>query len=308
MWSSIAEIPDWVLFCLVVWLLGCTWVGYKRGVVRQALAIAALALGWFGAFSLGPMLSPLVPALGFPVFARPIVSGVITGLAVWIVTMLLGAILFKKTSEQSFGIIRIIYGVSGAALGLVFGVSVLVMVAWGVRIFGSFHEGVQKATTRVGRRYGPEPDPSLSLKRIMDESSLSSFIQKIDPLKSDLYPRLEKAGQLLASPTALDRFLNAPEAFAFARHPKIQALRDDPQFLENLKNGDVLALLQNPRLQAAASDAQLMTAFNALNLEKLVDRSISKVEPPPLKEPTPALPAPPPSSGKRPKEKPASTR
>lgn len=271
----------WVLGCVAFWLLGCTWIGYRRGIVRQAVAIAALAGAWIAAFTLGPMLAPMVPALGFPVFIRPIIAGFITGMVVWVFTMITGAILFKKTEEQSFGLIRLFYGAFGAGLGLVFGISVLALAAWGIRLSGSFAEGLQRTSNVKGKTPKQAPSTVLSLKHVLDQSAISSLISNIDPLPAQFYPRIEKAGQMLSSPDAFERLLSAPEMESIIKHPKVIALREDPKFQESLKTGDYMAILRNPKVRAAASDTQLVTALHTINIERQVDLALANTPAPP---------------------------
>lgn len=274
-----ADIPTWVLGCVFFWLFGCTWVGWRRGVIRQLVAIFALGGACVAAFILGPMLAPMVPPLGFPVFVRPLVAGIVIGISVWCVTLLLGAILFKKTEQQSFGLIRFVYGSLGAAFGLFFGIAVLTLAAWGIRLGGSFAEGIQRSSTVKNRSiYKPEPGAVLSLKHVLDRTSLSSVLAKIDPLPGTLYPQLEKAGQILGSPDSLERLLALPEMEPITRHPKLIALREDSQVQASIKAGDIFALLRNPKVRAAANDTQLMTALNRINLEHQVDVALGSKE------------------------------
>jgi uncharacterized membrane protein required for colicin V production len=274
-----ADIPTWVIGCVAFWLLGCIWMGWRRGVVRQVVAILALAGACVAAFTLGPLLAPMVPPLGFPVFVRPIVAGILIGGAVWLTGIFLGAIVFKRTDEQSFGIIRLIYGVLGAGLGLVFGLSVLALAAWGIRLSGSFAEGVQRSSL-TKTRHGSKPEPSaiLSLKHLLDETSVSSLLARLDPLPSTLYPKLEKAGQLLSSTESFERLLSAPDLEVLTRHPKVIALRGDPELQAAVREGDLLGILRNPKVRAAANDTQIMTALSRINLDQQVDAALSPRE------------------------------
>ncbi len=282
-----ADIPNWVIGCVAIWLLGCIWMGWRRGVIRQAVAIAALAAGFFTAFSAAPILSSIVPPLGFPVFVRPIVAGVVSGILMWIIVMISGAILFKRTEEQSFGIIRFIYGTLGAGLGLVFGLTVLALAAWTIRLSGTFREGVARSRIPSKHRAAASApastsrstsDTILEIKHLLERTAITSLLSKFDPFPQTLYPQIEKAGQLLSSPEALERLFLAPEMQSISRHPKVMAVREDSAIQEKLRAGDLVSVMRNPKVRAAASDTQILTALNAISLEKQVDLALNPKE------------------------------
>jgi uncharacterized membrane protein required for colicin V production len=278
-----ADIPLWVLVCLSFWMLGCLWIGWTRGLVRQALSIVALLGGIAGGIFLGPVLSPMVPALGFPVFARPLVAGVIVGIVLWVISAILSAIIFKKTEHQSVGFIRLIYGSTGALLGTCYGLLVLVIAGFGVRLLGSFVEGVNQSSSvraRAGARHQQPPVSALvTLKQALEQGSLAAWLARVDPLPVQLYSRLQKAGQLLCSPEALERLFASREFAPLARHPKILALREDSDLQERLKAGDLIGALRNPKLRAALNDTQIQTALGSASLERQVDEALAPPAP-----------------------------
>lgn len=292
-----ADIPTWVLACSIFWLLGCLWLGWHRGVVRQAVAIGALCVAFYGAFHAGPMLAPLVPPIGFPVFVRPAVAGILAGAGIWIIIMVTSTILFKKTEEQSFGLIRWVYGAFGALFGLLFGVLVLGVIAWGIRLSGSFQEGVVRSLKTAPHKLRPELPEStqtlIDLKQFLDRTRASALLEKLDPLSPRFYSELEKAGQLLSSPEAIERLWNSPDMETITRHPKVIAVRNDAQIQGLLRSGNIMAALRHPRVQAACSDTSILTALGTVDLKKQVDLALHP------KEPTPKQPK---DSPKPPKE------
>ncbi len=95
-----------------------TWHGWKLGVVRQAIGLAALALGAAAAMIGGPLVEPFLDlSLPVPDEARTPLAGLLLGVAVYLVVTFFGAVLFKKTEHQTLGVIRLGYGFAGAVLG-----------------------------------------------------------------------------------------------------------------------------------------------------------------------------------------------
>ena len=286
------DTPSWVLACVALWLLGSLWMGWRRGVIRQFTTTVAWVAGIAAGLLFGKAVAPMVPPLGFPVFVRPIVAGVLLGVAVWLVLRVFCAILFKKTSDQTFAPIRVGYGLMGALLGVVHGVLVLALAAWGVRLAGSFSEGVRKSSAARVRSGAPAIADSkiLSFKQALDHSPLSQWLTRMDPVPREMYTRLEKAGQILTSPEAMERLLLNPDFISITRHPKVIALREDPEVQASLHSGDLLGLLRHPKVRLALNDTQLQTTLQLLSWEKHVDQALI----------TPASPILPPSSKPRP--------
>ncbi len=275
-------IPSWVPVCAGVWLLASTWRGWQRGLVRQAASLLGLAAAAVVGFWAGPILAPIVPAFGFPNFLRPILGGCAAGLVVWTGVNLVSSIVFRRTEDQSFGFIRLIYGMSGAVLGLLSGVALLGLAAWGVRFFGSFAEGLTKGeTTALHARGKPatttEPPALVAIKKVIEDSSVGVLLGRLDPLPPNLYPRMQKLGQVFTNPAAKERFLTDPEMESLGKNLKLQALKTDPELQQALHSGDVWAVLRNPKVQSAAADAQLLTALRTIDLDKLLDRAVYPV-------------------------------
>jgi len=100
-----------------------TWHGWRLGVVRQAIGLAALGLGVGAAVIGGPLVEPFLDlSLPLPDAARTPLAGVTLGVIVYFIVTLFAAVLFKKTEHQTVGVVRLGYGFTGAVLGLVTGV------------------------------------------------------------------------------------------------------------------------------------------------------------------------------------------
>ena len=278
------EIPPWVPASAGIWLLASTWLGWRRGVVRQAASLIGLALAIAAGFWLGPLIEPIVPALGLPNFLRPLLGGCLVGVLIWGGVSTLSHIIFRKTEDQGFGLIRLFYGFSGAMLGLLSGLTVLALAAWGVRFFGSFaeglHLGTKSATQAKGRpQLAAEPAPLVLLKKSIEDSAAGALLWKLDPLSPSVYPRVQKIGQVLTNPSARDRLLADPSMEALARNAKILALKSDPGLQEALRAGNVWEVLRHPKVQLAAADAQLLTQFRTIDLDKILDRALGVSSP-----------------------------
>ncbi len=273
------DIPTWIPACALLWLLASVWKGWTRGVIRQAVSLCALALAIATACYVGPLLAPALPAIGFPKFLRPLVAGALIAFVVWATIAAVSSIVFRKTDEQGFGLVRTAFGLGGAILGLFSGLLLLGVGAWSVRLTGSLADGLQKGArarpSGKGSSPSPESSPLSSLKKIVEDSTLSLWITKVDPVSPDWYPRLSKVGQVLTSPTARDRLLSDPSFAAVAKNPRLGFLRDDPVLQEALRTADLWTLLRSPKIQAAAADTQLLTALRLADVDAALDRALA---------------------------------
>ena len=243
--------------------------------------MSGIILGAAAGFWLGPAIAPVVPTFGFPQFLRPVFGGCLLGLAIWAGVSTLSSIIFRKTEEQGWGMVRLVYGLSGAVLGLLSGLVVLGIGAFAVKSSGSFAEGVQRAGLMNARGNArpvaaPEEHPMSLLKRTIEESPLSQVLNAVDPIPVKIYSRLEKVGETLASPQARQRLMSDPAMEVLSKNPKLIALMNDLPLQEALRSSDLGALLKNPRVQAAAADTQLLTLLRTLDLDAILERATAE--------------------------------
>src|SRR5262245_36905994 len=116
--------------------------GWRRGAVRQVVRLFALGAAYAVAFLGGRMLLPLLrPFCRAPDLFISVVAGATLALVVYASITTLGAILFRSTGQQSAGIVRLLYGVCGAALGLFFGLFGVWLVVVAIRSAGAIANG-----------------------------------------------------------------------------------------------------------------------------------------------------------------------
>ncbi len=91
------------------------WHGWRIGAVRQAAALVAL------------VAAAVVAVVAAPHVRAPF-GALLLGLGVYLALTILAAIVFKKTGQQSVGVIRFGYGFGGAALGAFAGLLLALML------------------------------------------------------------------------------------------------------------------------------------------------------------------------------------
>src|SRR3954447_15508968 len=108
--------------------------GWRQGLLRQLL----VPLAGFGATVLVLLVTPnasgylhqnaLVPAS---------ISGLLLGVTIWLVIynllVFVGGIIFKRTRDQDFAIVRLVFGAGGAAVAVLYAIIQVWAIVIGIR-------------------------------------------------------------------------------------------------------------------------------------------------------------------------------
>jgi hypothetical protein len=273
----------------VVFVLLMAWHGWRLGLFRQITSILALAsayiIGYFGGGALVPLLGQF---LEFPERVLAVLGGMVLGFVVYCSIILVGAIAFKKTSQQSVGLVRLGYGMSGAACGAFYGLFLVWIAILAIRLLGSVAE-TQIAANRNPRlslagKPTPTPAPAAQssamvrglahMKQSLEQGPAGMVVQQVDPIPGTLYTVLHKLGVMASDEKSMDRFLNYPGAKQITQHPKIAALQNDPDITRDILNQDFLSLIRNRRIIAAANDAEIAELLRQFEFEKALDQAL----------------------------------
>ena len=300
--ASTAGSPIWQIVFLsfaVILLLLEVLRGYRLGLPRQlmrgAAIIAAYAAAYFGGPLVGPLLEPLVK---WPDFILSLLAGAILALIIYGLIASLGTILFKRTAQQSSGALRLAFGLSGALVGLCFGAFFLWLILVGIRSIGSIAEAQVEARPKIDVANGPaarslnprleDPSPRRDfdadtvaafvarLKNSVELGTAGDLLKKTDVTPPAVYQALKDAGTVAANPESARKFLEFPGAVELSEHPKIVALRNDPEIANLIRQGRILELLQHPRLIAAANDPTLVEKVKQFDLKKALEYAAKK--------------------------------
>jgi len=260
--------------------------GYRLGLPRQLVRGAAVICAYAAAYFCGQLLLPLLqPILKWPDFILSMIGGAIVALVVYGLIASLGSILFKRTAQHASAL-------SGALTGVVFGLFFLWLVLVGIRSVGAVADAqVQAHPQPDAPSPSPRADKSLALENI-DANALTSFLarlknsvelgsvgdllKKTDVTPPAVYQILKDAGTVSANPENARRFLSFPGAVELSEHPKIVALRNDPEIADLIRQGRILELLQHPRVLAAANDPTLVARVKQFDIKKALEFAAKK--------------------------------
>jgi len=267
------------------------WHGWRLGIMRQLLNILALAsaylIGYFGGARLGPLLHQVID---FPERALSVLGAVALGAVCYFCIVLVGVIGFKKTAQQSAGLVRLSYGISGSICGAVYGLFLVWIVVLAIRLLGSVAETqiavannpvVPESSARPSPSPTPTPAPPSQMilglahmKQSLEQGAAGEMVQQVDPIPGTLYSILHKLGIMVSNDKSVDRFLAYPGVKPLLAHPKIAALQNDPDITRDLVNRNYFALIRNPRIITAANDAEIAELMRKFQFEKALDYAL----------------------------------
>ncbi|HXX42962.1 MAG TPA: CvpA family protein [Chthoniobacterales bacterium] len=272
--------------------------GWRRGVARQLARLGALIAAYFAALFGGKLLVPLVrPFLTMPDFALSIVAGVVLALVVYGVINALGTVFFRRTNQHKSTMVRLVFGVGGAVLGIFFGAFFIWLIVVGIRSVGAIADSKLRSDSSTKNATGElihavderremfgeltEPTPSLvpslaQLKNSLETGPVGNIVERADIVPAQTYAALGKIGTVVSNPGAAERLLSFPGTRELAEHPKIIALRNDPEISEMIEQGRYLELLQNEKLIDAANDPDLRARLKRFDLNEALDYAVKK--------------------------------
>jgi uncharacterized membrane protein required for colicin V production len=295
--QAIAGSPLWQLifvsFALVL-ILFEVLRGWRRGLPRQVARLGALVAAYFAAFFGGKFLAPLLGMfVRMPDALLSIFAGAIFALIVYAIISGIGSALFRKTSQHDSMIVRLLYGSTGALLGIFFGLFLVWLIVVAVRSVGSVADAQVRAQASdssvlhavdVRRRILGEPSEdeaplttSLArLKNSLEMGVIGNAVKKVDVVPQKTYDVIEKVGAIAANPQNAERFLSFPGARELSEHPKIIALRNDQEIAQMLAQGQFLELIQDHRIIDAANDPDLNARLKKFDLNAALNYATQK--------------------------------
>jgi hypothetical protein len=291
--------PGWqfvfVSLAVVVLLLEIIH-GWRLGLVRQLVRVIAIVVAYSCAFFAARATVPLMHSffkLPDPILA--VLGGAILAAVLFTAINLIGAFLFKKTAQQQSRLVRLIWGSTGAFLGILLGLFTIWLGFTGIRMIGSVAEARVRtqnlpanptaqpngpAQIQRESAVSPSPNPLMAMlaemKSSLESGRVGEAVRTIDPLPPALYRLLEKAGEVASNVQSAERFLSFPGAREISEHPKVVALRNDPRVLELIANGHIFELMKNQRMIEAMNDPVLQTRVKKFDLERALDYALKK--------------------------------
>ena len=295
--QSVAGSPLWQIvfasFALIL-ILFEVLRGWRRGLPRQVARLGALIAayfaGWFASKFFGPLLGTVIR---LPDALLSVLAGAIFAIIIYAIISGIGSALFRRTNQHESLVVRLIYGSTGALLGVFFGCFIVWLTVVAIRSIGSVanaevveqakDSSVLHAVDMRRRAFGEANDEEAPLtaslarlKNSVEMGVIGSAVKKVDVVPQRTYDVIEKVGAIAANPQYAERFLEYPGAKELSEHPKIIALRNDQEISKMLAQGQFLDLIQDHRIIDAANDPDLRARLKKFDLNAALSYATQK--------------------------------
>ncbi len=264
--------------------------GWRLGLPRQIVRLFAIAAAYGAAIFGGRMLLPIArPIIRLPDFALSLLAGAVLAMLVYSILTGIGSVLLKRTAQQESSFIRMVYGASGAFLGIFFGAFFVWLLLLGLRSIGSVADAQVHAqrsqplppnARRIvnGRLVDARsadanslPDLLARLKNSVELGSVGDFVKRADPLPKNSFQTLTKFGETFANRDNAERLLSFPGARELTMHPRIVQLRQDPHVARLISEGRFFDLLQDQHVIDALNDPTFVERLKKFDLQGALD-------------------------------------
>jgi uncharacterized membrane protein required for colicin V production len=295
--QTVAGSPLWqivfVSFALILILFEILR-GWRRGLPRQVARLGALIAGYFAGYFAFKFFGPLLGMfVRLPDALLSILASAIFALVIYAVISGIGSALFRRTDQHPSLAIRLVYGSTGALMGVFFGLFLVWMIVVAVRSIGSVANAEVREQANdssvlhavdVRQRLLAEPSEdeapltcSLArLKNSLEMGVIGNVLKKADVVPQRVYDLTEKIGQVATNPQNAERFLEFPGARELSEHPKIVALRNDQEISQMLAQGQWLELIQDHRIIDAANDPDLHAGLKKFDVNAALNYALQK--------------------------------
>ncbi|MFZ4386901.1 MAG: hypothetical protein ACOYOI_01895 [Chthoniobacterales bacterium] len=272
--------PEWqryIFIAATIFLIWEVWRGWRLGAVRGLLRLAALFCAWIGGSTAAGATGTIVAFFSkVPPLIAPGVAGLTVGIGIYIGISLLAGLLFKKT-EHHKGVVRWGFGLGGAVCGFIFGLLFLWAGITLIRGLGACGELRIMQARNEGRSAGTEKAALflIKLKESLELGTTGKSLKRADPLPTAFYDNIVKISMVAGDPRALERFCQYPETLKIIANPKVAAIIQDPALEKAAEKKNILPLLQNKNVQAAANDPRLLEQLKAFDLTAALDFALT---------------------------------
>lgn len=275
-----------------IFIAALGWNGWRQGIARQLMTLVAVACAyaaaWYGASSAAPIFA----FLKYPPQITTIIGGTAVGCATFLGIHGLRRWFFKSTAQQTKPAVRLSFGILGAILGVAFGSLLFLFTTLSVRSLGTVAKSRMEDLERERQQPGllaPPDDPGALVRNMatlgsaLGEGASGKFLKRYDkaPL-THVFAMFTKLGIMVSRPDAVDRFLSYPGVEKLATHPKLVAVKNDPEVFQLLNDASYVKLLRHDKVLALANDTEFKALMEKMEFEKALDFALKpdeKVQP-----------------------------
>ena len=164
--------------------------------------------------------------------------------------------------------VRFVFGFFGALIGIIYGLLILWAGITLIRGIGACGELRVMQARNENRSLETEKAAQtlIKLKSSLELGVTGQTLKKADPLPSSFYDNIVKLSMIGGDQQALVRFFQYPQSQELLNNPRISAIIQDPALERASQNHNLLPLLRNKNVQAAATDPHVLDLLRSFDL------------------------------------------
>lgn len=262
----------WVTVGTVGFIVLAALVAVSRGVVRQLMGMASLAIAVGAAFGVFWYRTHIFGVVGMSISTEwmLLIAAVAGLLAYFLCKAGMGLL-------AAFGFLKLFAGMDGWKAGLLSMLpsSFLLWVSsMALRLIGSI-DGMENAAEAAKK--GVEIESQVksfwsTLSQHIDNSPLGSLAEKLDPYDIKATTNLARLLILWPEGSMWQRLAAQSTTTASAlSHPRIRELGNDPEVRSAIEKQDFVGLMQMRKIQETAHHLDLASVLSGLELEQAMD-------------------------------------
>jgi len=264
------------------------YLGYRRGLVRMAASLIALAVAGIFAQPFGGLGAAILGS-SVPLVFRPLAGALLAGIVLFVILDLLINIPVNRQARRrdEAGEPKVLpwEAYSGLFLGAFWGLGILTLCLTGINAIGRTQRAIRHSDAVVTYR-AKHPGPWIAVQErelvmaaperaevvslLVEESVFAPLVKKVNPIDA-------KVEQTLGD---LSVVCNDPQLFAlFQQHPKVQnlmkdellvGLSQDPEISKAVLEGNHRSLLDHPKIAAVANDRRMIRQLKDFRVDELL--------------------------------------
>ncbi len=251
--------------------------GPARMLARIVILLFAIAAGYLGGQTVA---TAFADRIALPGFVLALVSGVIISLVTFVILSLVAIAVLKRTRDQESGLLKLIYGISGSAVGAVTGVLLVWLMLMALRLVGLVADSrleVAKQTDNENTARLPQLVTTIArLKASVDTGVVTPTLDLVDVIPEQAYSMIERTAKMLADEQASQQFMKFPGVEELMRQPRIAELAQDREVMQLVNDKAYLKLIVHPKIINLTSDPELAAKLESFPFEEALDYALKE--------------------------------
>jgi hypothetical protein len=269
----------------LVWLLIFALLGYRRGILRWMISLAALLVAGLVAQPLGSIGAVFVKG-ALPKLLQPLGGSLVVGLVVFaLLDWVLGRPLKRREArreEEGLPKLEAWEKLAGSGFGFFWGLGLMLLIMVGISAAGSSQRAMRQVDQELQQRQ-EKPEGWQQLKVIpyqeeglekwagaIEQSPFGATVAYLNPVNEKVQKTLTDLAVVTNDRRLFALFCAQPAVIALRDEPKLQELAQDAEVAQLVRSANYRALMDHPKVLAMAQDPEMVKKFRNFPIDEVL--------------------------------------